>query len=222
MILVIDNYDSFVHNLARYFQRLGQPTLVVRNDAVDCAGVERLEPRALVLSPGPCTPAEAGICLELVRTFAGRLPILGVCLGHQTIAAAWGAPVARSPEPMHGRSSLVYHNRDTLFDRIPSPFRAGRYHSLIVPADAMPSALAVTAWTQDGLVMGLRHRELPIWGVQFHPESVMTECGYRLLANFLVAVGIELSVASDELFGDELAVRPESIPKAGALTPIPY
>jgi anthranilate synthase/aminodeoxychorismate synthase-like glutamine amidotransferase len=185
VILVLDNFDSFVHNLARYLQRLGQETLVVRNDAISVAGVRKLEPQAIVLSPGPCTPSEAGCSLELVRELQGEVPILGVCLGHQTIAAALGGRVVRAPQPMHGRTSLIEHRQQGLFLGLPSPLTVCRYHSLVVEEASLPDGLEVTARTPDGVVMALAHRNLPLWGVQFHPEAILTEGGYPMLANFL-------------------------------------
>jgi anthranilate synthase/aminodeoxychorismate synthase-like glutamine amidotransferase len=185
MILIIDNYDSFVHNLARYFQRLGQETLVVRNDQITPARAAQLKPAAIVLSPGPCTPAEAGASLAVVRELAGKVPILGVCLGHQTIAAALGANVIRGPQPMHGRTSKIQHARTGIFADLPTPLTVGRYHSLIVEEQSLPREIEVTARTDDGLVMALAHHQWPIYGVQFHPESVLTPDGKRLLENFL-------------------------------------
>ncbi len=190
MILLIDNYDSFVYNLARYFERLGHVTRVVRNTAIDPAGVRRLRPAAVVLSPGPCTPERAGCSLELVRTLAAELPMLGVCLGHQTIAEAFGGRVVRAREPVHGRASLVRHNGRGLFAGLPNPLLAGRYHSLVVDAASLPDCLEITARIDDGTVMAIEHRELPIVGLQFHPESILTACGYPLLANFLRRVGL--------------------------------
>jgi anthranilate synthase component 2/para-aminobenzoate synthetase component 2 len=190
MLLLIDNYDSFVHNLARYFQRLGQQTLVVRNDAADVAEIERLAPAAIVLSPGPCTPTEAGCSLDVVRHFTGRLPILGVCLGHQTIAAALGGRIVRGSEPMHGRATAIKHDGRSIFAGLPNPLTVGRYHSLVVDAGALPAQLAVTARSSDGTVMALAHREHPVVGVQFHPESILTECGLEMLAAFLRLAGL--------------------------------
>jgi anthranilate synthase/aminodeoxychorismate synthase-like glutamine amidotransferase len=190
MILLLDNYDSFVFNLARYFERLGQPTRVVRSDAIDARGVLDLSPAAAVLSPGPCTPAEAGCSLEVVRACHGRLPILGVCLGHQAIGAALGGRVVRAPEPMHGRTSEILHQGRGIFAGVPSPTIACRYHSLIVDEPSLPVCLQVTARTADGVVMAIEHRELPVVGLQFHPESILTEDGYLLLANFLRLAGI--------------------------------
>ncbi|HPM81254.1 MAG TPA: aminodeoxychorismate/anthranilate synthase component II [Candidatus Anammoximicrobium sp.] len=189
MILLIDNYDSFVHNLARYFRRLGQETVVVRNDAIGLDDIPQLQPRAIVLSPGPCTPHEAGCSLELVRRFHATIPLLGVCLGHQTLAAALGGRIVRAPEPMHGRISQVLHDGRDLFDGLPNPFPACRYHSLVVDEASLPPCLAVTARTASGVVMALRHRELPLIGLQFHPESILTPSGYVLLARFLLRCG---------------------------------
>lgn len=189
MLLLIDNYDSFVHNLARYFRRLGEETLVVRNDQIDAAGVRRLAPAAVVLSPGPCTPAEAGCSLELVRQLQRDLPLLGVCLGHQTIAAALGGRVIRAYEPRHGRTSLVEHDGAGLFGGVPSPLRVCRYHSLVVDEPSLPEELQVTARADDGAVMAIAHRDRPVYGVQFHPEATLTEHGYRLLANLLTEIG---------------------------------
>jgi anthranilate synthase/aminodeoxychorismate synthase-like glutamine amidotransferase len=190
MILLIDNYDSFVHNLARYFARLGQTPLVVRNDAIGVREIVDLAPRAVVISPGPCGPAEAGCSLDLVRALPPAVPLLGVCLGHQTLAAGLGGRVVRAAEPRHGRASLVYHEADALFAGLPNPFRAGRYHSLVVDEASLPAELIVTARTGDGVVMALRHRTRPWFGVQFHPESILTEGGYRLVANFLGQAGV--------------------------------
>jgi len=184
MILLIDNYDSFVFNVARYLAELGEEVDVVRNDALDLAAIERLAPEALVISPGPCSPNEAGVSLEAVRALSGRLPILGICLGHQCIGQAFGGRVVRAKEPMHGRASQVRHEGRDVFAGLPSPFPAGRYHSLAVELDAA-SPLVATAWSEDGEIMGLAHRAHPTYGVQFHPESVLTEHGYDILANFL-------------------------------------
>jgi anthranilate synthase/aminodeoxychorismate synthase-like glutamine amidotransferase len=192
MILVIDNYDSFVHNLARYLQRLGPATVVLRNDEITPREVLSLRPEAIILSPGPCTPAEAGCSLDLMRAAAGKVPILGVCLGHQTIAAALGGSVVRAEEPMHGRASEIEHDGDGLFAGLPNPLVVGRYHSLIVEEASLPSDLLVTARTSDGTVMSLEHCQWPIFGVQFHPESILTECGHALLANFLRLAGIHI------------------------------
>ncbi len=209
MILLIDNYDSFVFNLARYFERLGQPTHVVRNDAIDVAGVERLAPAAIVLWPGPCTPAEAGCSLELVRSLAGRVPMLGICLGHQAIGAALGGRVVRAAEPVHGRASRILHEGKSVFAGLPNPLTAGRYHSLVVARDSLHQALEITAWTDDGTIMGLAHREWPLVGLQFHPESILTEAGYDLLANFLRRAGIDVAAAVPR-FVSERVQAPES------------
>jgi anthranilate synthase/aminodeoxychorismate synthase-like glutamine amidotransferase len=192
MILLIDNYDSFVFNLARYFERLGQPTHVVRNDAIDARQARSLRPRAVVLSPGPCAPQQAGCSLEVVRHLHGEFPILGVCLGHQVIAEAFGGHIVRAPEPVHGRASEVFHDGSGLFAELPSPLRACRYHSLAVEEASLPDCLKVTARTNDGVIMGLQHKTLPIFGLQFHPESVLTECGFELLAGFLRLSGLTL------------------------------
>jgi anthranilate synthase/aminodeoxychorismate synthase-like glutamine amidotransferase len=194
LILLIDNYDSFVHNLARYFQRLGQQTLVVRNDAITVEQVCEMKPRAIVLSPGPCSPGEAGRSVELVQRLWTEIPILGVCLGHQAIAAAFGATIVRAREPMHGRTSEVFHDGCGVFAGVPDPLVVCRYHSLIVDEATLPECLQVTARTLDGVVMALRHRQRPIVGVQFHPESILTEFGYPLLANFLRLAGISLPI----------------------------
>ena len=185
MILVIDNYDSFVYNLARYLRELGCTTEVVRNDAITVRDVERLGPQAVVISPGPCTPAEAGISVPLIERFAGKIPILGVCLGHQAIGAAFGGRVIRAPQVMHGKTSEIHHDGRTIFRGLPQDFPATRYHSLIVERKSLPRTLEISAETSDGTIMGLRHRKFKVEGVQFHPESVLTGPGYKLLENFL-------------------------------------
>ncbi len=190
MLLMIDNYDSFTYNLVQYFGELGVEVRVFRNDCISVDEVARLAPRHIVLSPGPCTPNEAGICLELIERLQGRFPILGVCLGHQAIGQAFGGVVKRAREVMHGKVSLVHHNGCGVFRGLPSPYTATRYHSLIVEKETLPDCLEVTAWTRlaDGTmdeIMGIRHRSLPIEGVQFHPESILTEQGHALLKNFL-------------------------------------
>lgn len=190
MLLLIDNYDSFVFNLARYFERLGQNTHVLRNTAVDVATVQRLQPTALVLSPGPCSPQQAGRSLALVREFWNRLPILGICLGHQILAEALGGKIVRANEPVHGRASSIYHEGLGLFAGLPSPITAGRYHSLAVDEASLPGCLQIDARTVDGTIMALRHRELPVVGLQFHPESILTEYGYQMLAAFLAMAGM--------------------------------
>ena len=189
MLLLIDNYDSFAHNLARYFQRLGCELQVVRNDAISVREVQRSLPQAIVLSPGPCTPQQAGCCIDLVRTLHNQVPILGVCLGHQAIVAAWGGKIVRC-DPMHGRTSSVCHDGTGIFAGIPNPFLACRYHSLAAERESLPEELLVRCETDDGVIMSVRHREYPVVGVQFHPEAILTEHGYPLLANFLQLAGV--------------------------------
>lgn len=191
MILVIDNYDSFTFNLVHYLLELGAEVEVRRNDALSAAEALALAPEALLLSPGPATPDEAGICLELVaRAAEAGVPLLGVCLGHQALAQAFGGRVVRAPTLMHGKTSPVHHDGTGLFAGLPSPFTATRYHSLVAERATLPPALAVNAWTEDGTIMGLRHTTLPLHGVQFHPESIATAHGHRLLASFLDLAGI--------------------------------
>ena len=189
MVFVLDNYDSFTYNLVQYLGELGAEVVVRRNDQVTVAEVEAMKPERIVLSPGPCTPHEAGISIELIRQFAGKVPVLGVCLGHQAIGAAFGGRISRANHLMHGKTSQVQHDGKTIFREICSPITATRYHSLIVEEEALPDELEVSAWTteRDGtrVIMGLRHREFPIEGVQFHPESVLTNHGKKLIANFL-------------------------------------
>ena len=190
MILVVDNYDSFTFNLVHYLQELGPEVEVVRNDALSVAQALDLKPEAVLLSPGPCTPNEAGICLDLIAAAADtRLPLFGVCLGHQALGQAFQGRVVRAPSLMHGKTSPIFHAGKSVFAGLPSPFTATRYHSLIVDRASLPPVLEVTAET-DGLIMGLKHRELPLHGVQFHPESIATEHGHRILANFLDLAGI--------------------------------
>lgn len=185
MILLIDNYDSFVHNLARHFRLLGCETRVVRNDAISTDQVRQLAPQAVVLSPGPCTPDESGVSLELVRRLHNELPLLGICLGHQAIVAALGGRVVRSQRPIHGQASTIRHDGQGVFDGLPSPMRCGRYHSLVAAEESLPPELIASAWTDDGVLMSVRHRTLPVVGLQFHPESILTEHGLRLLDNFV-------------------------------------
>ncbi|NQU20549.1 MAG: aminodeoxychorismate/anthranilate synthase component II [Candidatus Nealsonbacteria bacterium] len=192
MILLIDNYDSFVHNLARYLRRLGHSTYVARNTAIDAAGVRALAPDAIVLSPGPCMPQQAGCSLELVRRFHAELPILGVCLGHQTIAEALGGRVIRAAEPVHGRSSPIHHDGRGVFAGLSNPIVGCRYHSLVVEETSLPECLEVSARLDDNTVMALRHRALPVVGLQFHPESILTDTGYLLLAGFLRLAGLSV------------------------------
>jgi anthranilate synthase component 2 len=187
MILVIDNYDSFTYNLVQYLGELGAEVQVYRNDALTVDEVAALRPERIIISPGPCTPDEAGISPEVIRRLGPTTPILGVCLGHQAIGQAYGGTVCRAPYLMHGKVSRIYHDGTGLFHGLPNPMTATRYHSLIVRREDLPASLVVTAWTEDGLIMGLRHREHPVWGVQFHPESILTEGGKALLANFLAA-----------------------------------
>jgi anthranilate synthase/aminodeoxychorismate synthase-like glutamine amidotransferase len=190
MLLIIDNYDSFVHNLARYFQQLGAETLVLRNDAITAPSVRMMKPQAIIFSPGPGTPADAGNSLDLVRSLYRDFPMLGVCLGHQTLAEAFGGRIIRAHEPVHGRSSLVHHQHMGIFAELPSPMRVGRYHSLVVDPTQLPDSLQPTAWTTDGTMMAMEHRELPVIGLQFHPESILTEYGYAMLAAFLNRAGL--------------------------------
>ncbi len=190
MILLIDNYDSFVFNLARYLCELGCETRVVRNDAVTVADVRGMHPQAIVISPGPCTPSEAGISVDVIRDLGAEIPMLGVCLGHQSLAAACGGLVQRAAEPVHGRTSWVRHSGTPLFAGVTNPFRAARYHSLIADEVSLPPELLVTAWTDDGVPMALEHQQYRLYGLQFHPESVLTEFGHRLLANFLQLAGL--------------------------------
>lgn len=185
MILLIDNYDSFVYNLARYVGQLGRPRKVVRNDAITINEIAEMAPDAIILSPGPCTPKEAGICNELVRSFAGRIPLLGICLGHQCIGEEFGGRTVRAPEPCHGKSSLIQHNADELFMGLPNPLEGARYHSLLVEL-AANSPLEITARTEeDDIIMGVKHREFPLYGLQFHPESVLTPYGLDIVRNFM-------------------------------------
>jgi anthranilate synthase component 2 len=192
MLLMIDNYDSFTYNLVQYFGELGVEVEVHRNDRITVDEVAAKNPRHIVLSPGPCTPNEAGVCLDLIAQLQGRFPILGVCLGHQAIGQAFGGVVTRARAVMHGKTSAIHHRGDGVFKNLPTPYQATRYHSLVVEKDGLPGCFDVTAWTQhdDGSVdeiMGLRHRTLPIEGVQFHPESILTEHGHQLLKNFVEA-----------------------------------
>jgi len=184
-LLLVDNYDSFTFNLVQYLGELGAAVEVFRNDAIDVDGIRARAPDVLVLSPGPCTPDEAGVTLEAIRALAGELPILGVCLGHQAIGQAFGGKVIRNHRIVHGKSSPVRHRGGGLYAGVPSPFQAGRYHSLVVERRTLPRALAVTSWTDEGEIMGLRHRTLDVEGVQFHPESILTVGGHDLLRNFL-------------------------------------
>jgi len=185
MLLMIDNYDSFTYNLVQYLRELGEEVEVYRNDKISLAEIEALNPTRLVVSPGPCTPNEAGISVEAIKHFAGKLPILGVCLGHQSIGQAYGGKVVRADRLMHGKTSPVFHDNRELFVGLPDPFDATRYHSLLVERYSLPECLEVTAWTAEGEIMGMRHRNLPVWGMQFHPESILTVAGMDMLNNFL-------------------------------------
>ncbi len=188
-VLVIDNYDSFTYNLVQYLGELGASVVVHRNDAIGIAAVESLGADGIVISPGPCTPDSAGISVELVRRFAGTVPVLGVCLGHQAIGAAFGARVVRNHRILHGKTSEIHHSAVGVLSDLPNPFVAGRYHSLVIDASSLPDELDVIAWTDQGEIMGIRHREHDVTGVQFHPESVLTPDGKQLLANWLGSVG---------------------------------
>ncbi|MFN3514370.1 MAG: anthranilate synthase component II [Phenylobacterium sp.] len=190
MILVIDNYDSFTYNLVHYLNELGAETLVHRNDALSVQEALGLKPAGVLLSPGPCTPNEAGICLPLLRAAPEDLPILGVCLGHQAIGQAYGGEVVRAQTLMHGKTSPIHHTDKGIFQGLPNPFTATRYHSLSVKRDTLPEELEITAWTDDGEIMGFQHRTRPVFGVQFHPESIATEGGHDMLANFLNLAGV--------------------------------
>jgi anthranilate synthase component 2 len=196
MILVIDNYDSFTYNLVHYLNELGAETLVRRNDAITVQEALGLRPQGVLLSPGPCTPNEAGVCLALIGAAPADLPILGVCLGHQAIGQAYGGKVVRAGSLMHGKTSAIHHTGKGVFEGLKNPFTATRYHSLSVRREDLPADLEVTAWTDDGEIMGFQHRTRPVHGVQFHPESIATECGHELLANFLKLAGVRpLAVA---------------------------
>ncbi|MED1439484.1 aminodeoxychorismate/anthranilate synthase component II [Aeribacillus composti] len=185
MILMIDNYDSFTYNLVQYLGELGEELVVRRNDEITIEEIEQLNPAYLMISPGPCTPNEAGISMEAIKHFAGKIPIFGVCLGHQSIAQVFGGDVVRADKLMHGKTSQIYHDGKTIFDGLDNPFTATRYHSLIVKKETLPDCFEISAWTNDGEIMGIRHKSLPVEGVQFHPESIMTEHGKLMLKHFL-------------------------------------
>lgn len=185
MLLMIDNYDSFTYNLVQHLGELGEDIKVFRNDKVTIKEIEELKPKNIVISPGPCTPKEAGVSVDVIKYFAGRIPILGVCLGHQAIGAAFGGDIIRAPRLMHGKTSMIHHDGKTIFEGLPNPFEATRYHSLIIKKETMPSCLEITAWTDQDEVMGVRHKEFIVEGVQFHPESILTNAGKDLLRNFL-------------------------------------
>ena len=203
MILVIDNYDSFVHNLARYFRQLGTETRAVRNDAIDVSEIRKLAPDAIVISPGPCTPNEAGVSVQVVQEFADSIPILGVCLGHQAIVQAMDGKIVPARQPMHGRSSKVTHIGSPLFENVPNRFTVGRYHSLVAERSSLPKQLKVTSTTEDGVVMSVEHESLPIVGAQFHPESILTEHGHQILQNFLSIAGC----ANETVGGREVCAK---------------
>jgi anthranilate synthase/aminodeoxychorismate synthase-like glutamine amidotransferase len=188
MILLLDNYDSFVYNLARYVRELGEAPAVYRNDALTVEDIAAMAPSHIIISPGPCSPSEAGISTDVVRRLGATLPILGVCLGHQCIGTAYGGEIVRAGQPMHGKTSMIHHRGDGLFRGLPAPFRATRYHSLVIAPASVPDELEVTATSEDGEIMAVQHRRHPVYGVQFHPESVLTEHGYRLVDHFLHGV----------------------------------
>ncbi len=185
MILMIDNYDSFTYNLVQYLQELGARVEVFRNDKVSVAKVKEMGPKKIIISPGPGRPENAGVSCDLIKEFAGKIPILGVCLGHQAIGHVYGARIIGAKKLMHGKTSLIYHNKKTIFKNIPNPFEATRYHSLIVDEKSLPDELEVIAWTKEDEIMGLKHNNYDLWGVQFHPESILTRSGMDILANFL-------------------------------------
>lgn len=185
MILIIDNYDSFTYNLVQYFGELGQDMRVFRNDKISLTQIRRLDPKKIVISPGPGRPEDAGISCKVIREFAGKIPILGVCLGHQCLGYVYGGKIIGAKRLMHGKTSLIYHNRKSIFKGISNPFEATRYHSLIVERKNLPNCLEITAWTKEKEIMGLKHKVYPLWGVQFHPESILTKCGKNILRNFL-------------------------------------
>jgi anthranilate synthase/aminodeoxychorismate synthase-like glutamine amidotransferase len=187
MILMIDNYDSFTYNLVQYLGELGQNLKVYRNDRITISRAKRLRPSQIVISPGPGRPENAGISCRIIQEFACRIPILGVCLGHQCLGYVYGASIVQAKKLMHGKTSLIYHNTKTIFKGLPNPFQATRYHSLVVARRNLPRVLEITAWTKEGEIMGLKHKDYPVWGVQFHPESILTKVGKKLLKNFLTA-----------------------------------
>ncbi|CAG0994649.1 anthranilate synthase component II [Rhodocyclaceae bacterium] len=185
MLLMIDNYDSFTYNLVQYFGELGEDVKVYRNDAITLKEIAAMRPDRIVISPGPCSPAQAGISVAAIKEFAGRIPLLGVCLGHQSVGEAFGGRIVHAQKPMHGKLSPVHHQDKGVFKGLPNPLTATRYHSLAIERASLPDCLEITAWTDDGEIMGVRHKELAVEGVQFHPESIMTQCGHELLNNFL-------------------------------------
>lgn len=185
MILMIDNYDSFTYNLVQYLGEMGEEIRVFRNDKITIAEIEQIKPERIVISPGPCTPEKAGVSMELIRYFSGKIPLLGVCLGHQSIGAVFGADVVKAPRLMHGKTSMIHHDGKTIFKNLPNPFEATRYHSLIVKRETLPDCFEISAETKDKEIMGIRHKKYLVEGVQFHPESILTACGKDLLKNFL-------------------------------------
>jgi anthranilate synthase component 2 len=189
MLLLIDNYDSFTYNLFQYLSELGEKVMVVRNNKITLEEIEEMKPQRIIISPGPSTPMRAGISNDVIRYFGSKLPILGVCLGHQCIGYSYGASIGQAKTIMHGKSSLIHHNNKGVLAGLPNPFSAIRYHSLVVHHDGLPDCLEITAWTDDGMIMGLRHRQYPVEGVQFHPESFMTQAGKDILRNFLIGGG---------------------------------
>jgi anthranilate synthase/aminodeoxychorismate synthase-like glutamine amidotransferase len=217
MILLIDNYDSFVYNLARYVAELGEEAVVRRNDAITLDEIPRLQPSHIIISPGPCSPAEAGISTELIQRFGGTIPILGVCLGHQCIGAAYGGEIVRAKRPMHGKTSRIHHQGEGIFAGLPSPFLATRYHSLVIAPESVPPELRVTATAEDGEIMAIAHATHPVVGVQFHPESVLTEHGYRMLDQFLTG-GRGLNVPER---ADRASVPKAAVPADLASAPPP-
>lgn len=185
MLLMIDNYDSFTYNLVQYLGELGEDVRVFRNDKISIDAIAELNPDRIVVSPGPCSPREAGISIEVIKNFAGKIPLLGVCLGHQSIGAAFGAEIIRAPKLMHGKTSKIHHDNKTIYKGLPNPFDATRYHSLIIKKDTLPGSFEISAWTEDGIIMGIRHKNYILEGVQFHPESILTTSGKSLLKNFI-------------------------------------
>lgn len=190
MLLMIDNYDSFTYNLVQYFAELGEEVIVHRNDEMTLEQIDALKPQYIVISPGPCTPNEAGISVPAIQRFAGKIPILGVCLGHQSIGQAFGGKIIHAKNLMHGKTSSIFHNNNSVFKGLPSPITATRYHSLVIDRSTLPDCLEITAWTDDGEIMGVRHKTLAVEGVQFHPESILTEHGHAMLKNFLGSIKI--------------------------------
>lgn len=195
VILMIDNYDSFTFNLVQYLGELGQELIVKRNDEITIKDIEEMDPDLLMISPGPCTPNEAGISLEAIKAFAGKIPIFGVCLGHQAIAQVFGGDVVRAEQLMHGKTSEIFHDGKTIFTGLEQPFKAARYHSLIVKKETLPSCFEISAWTKDDEIMAIRHKNLPIEGVQFHPESIITSYGKEILQNFITTYGKKVSLS---------------------------